>query len=464
MASGQYHMVEQDFLGFINDNQLFNAVDRVLLAVSGGLDSMVMTELFDRISQPFAIAHVNFGLRSTESDEDAHFVENRAKRSAVPFHQIRFDTAAVAEAQGISIQMAARELRYNWFDQLLNDHHYTCVATAHHQNDVLETLLINLTRGTGLAGLHGIAARSARVVRPMLFATRDELATYAREQAVAYREDRSNADDKYARNRIRHHVVPVLTDLNPGLWHTLPRTVDRLRAAEVLMRADLDRSWTEVAQVQNGQTRLSMGKLLALPEPAFRLTEWLRPLGFSIDQIGQMMQALTRETGQVFQSATHRITHERPLQPVTESADNAGDLLLQPLVESADYEITLNQWPSEPIDAAGAFVLSVEQYDKPADFQPPTDATVACFDAAQIQFPVTIRPWRQGDRFQPLGLKGHKLVSDLLNELKLSRSEREQTAVLLTGDTIVWVIGHRIGHRFRITKETKQVCLLRLHR
>ena len=438
-------MVEQDFLAFINENQLFAPADRVLLAVSGGLDSMVMAELFYRIHQPFAIAHVNFSLRGADADADADFVKNKAESYGVPFHLIRVETTAVAQERSISIQMAARELRYDWFTQLIKEQDYACVATAHHQNDVLETLLLNLTRGTGLAGLHGISVRQNNIIRPLLFATRDRLSKYIDEQKLTYREDSSNADDKYARNRIRHHVVPVLTDLNPGFWQTLPRTVERLRAAEVLMRAELDRSWQTIAEPHEAGTLLPIAKLLALPELAFRLMEWLKPFGFTTDQATQIMATLTQPVGQVFLSATHRLTHERP------------GLLLEPLPIQTNYEIVLTDWPTAPIDVAGRFILTVDVFDKPADFRPPTDPNIVCFNAARLVFPLTIRPWQSGDRFRPLGLNGHKLVSDLLNDLKLARTEREQTAVLLSDDEIAWVIGYRIDHRFRITGETKRI-------
>ena len=438
-------MVEREFLGFINDNRLFKTTDQVLLAVSGGMDSVVMAELFYRSGQPFAIAHVNFSMRGVESDADADFVKNKADGYGVPFHLIHFDTATVAHERGISIQMAARELRYDWFAQLLRENSYACVATAHHQNDVLETLLLNLTRGTGLAGLHGISVRQNTIVRPLLFATREQLAEYAEEQRLLYREDSSNADDKYARNRIRHHVLPVLNDMNPGLWQTLPRTVERLRAAETLMRVELDRSWQALAEPYGMGTLLPTIKLLALPEVAFRLMEWLKPVGFTTDQAKRIAETLTQPIGQVFLSATHRISHER-----------AG-LLLELLPTQATYEIKLTEWPDAPINVAGRFTLTIDLFNKPADFRPPADPNVACLDADKLTFPLTIRPWQPGDRFRPFGLNGHKLVSDLLNDLKLSRSEREQTAALLSAHNIAWVIGRRIDHRFRITNQTKRI-------
>ena len=439
-------MLERDFLGFINDNQLFGSTDRVLLAVSGGLDSIVMTELVYRIGQAFAIAHVNFGLRGAESDADALFVQNKAEQYGVPFHLTHFDTTVIAAGRGVSIQMAARDLRYAWFSHLLKEQAYACVATAHHQNDVLETILMNIARGTGIAGLRGIVVKQNQLVRPLLFATRDQLADYAKTQQLTYREDSSNADDKYARNRIRHHVVPVLTDLNPGLWQTLPRTIERLQAAETLVRAELERSWQDMAELIGKQTLLPIDKLLTQSELLFRLTEWLRPLGFTTDQAEQMVRSFQQPVGQVFTSATHRITHER------------NGLLLEPLPASTDYEVRLTEWPEAPVTILGQFTLTIQLIDKPIDFRPDTNPSVACLDADIVSFPLLIRPWRQGDRFRPLGLNGHKLVSDVLNDLKLSRSERGQTAVLESGGTVAWVIGRRIDHRFRITAATKRIC------
>ncbi|GAB4013026.1 tRNA lysidine(34) synthetase TilS [Spirosoma migulaei] len=445
-------MLEQNFLAFINDNRLFGPSDRVLLAVSGGIDSMVLAELVYRIGQPFAIAHVNFGLRGQDSETDALFVQNKAEHYGVPFHLTHFDTTAVAKGQGVSIQMVARDLRYAWFAQLLQDYQYSCVATAHHKNDVLETLLLNLTRGTGLAGLHGIASSKNGIIRPLLFATRPELATYADEHNVLYREDSSNHNDTYARNRIRHHVVPVLTDLNPGLWQTLPRTIERLRAAETLMQAELQRSWQETARQDGEQIILPVNKLQALPEPVFRLTEWFKPFGFTDNQVEHMVESLHQPVGQVFSSTTHRISHERI------------GLVLEPLVKKADYEIMLQDWPDGPVEVDSVFTLTLERQEKSDDFRPLPDSSVACLDADRLTFPLTIRPWRQGDRFRPLGLNGHKLVSDLLNDLKLSRTEREQTAVLLSGGQIAWVIGHRIDHRFRVQAETKRIGRFSLNR
>lgn len=451
MASDRLLMLEQVFLTFVNApapnlGALFTPADQVLLAVSGGIDSVAMAHIFYRVGQPFAIAHVNFGLRGADSNEDAAFVENIAKQYRVPFHLTRFDTVTVAQERGISIQMAARELRYAWFNQVLDQYRYTGVATAHHQNDVLETILINLVRGTGIAGLQGIPIRQGRVIRPLWFASREQLAAYVQQHNLHWREDSSNPEDKYLRNRLRHHVLPVLQELNPALLtHTLPETIARLRASGQLLQHELERSWQTVAGRQGRHLSLNIEQLNQLAEPAFRLSEWLRPYGFSADQTRQIWEATLREPGQEFLSATHRLIHDR------------GVLLLVKMEPQEPYQIKLTEWPQGDIAVAGAFSLHFETLAKPADFVIPVDPAVAFLDADQIRLPIVIRLWQKGDLFRPLGLDGKKLVSNLLNDLKLSLPEREKTAVMIAGNEIVWVIGQRISHSHRITAETRQI-------
>ncbi|RYC70281.1 tRNA lysidine(34) synthetase TilS [Spirosoma sordidisoli] len=444
-------MFRERFLKFINENKLIAPPNAVLLAVSGGLDSMVMAHLFHQSGLPFAVAHVNFGLRGAESDADAAFVENSAQAYGVPFHLTRVDTATIAAGRGMSIQMAARDLRYSWFTELVRQHGYTAVATAHHQNDVLETILLNLTRGTGLAGLRGILPRQGEVIRPLLFATRDELAAYAHEASTPYREDSSNADDKYARNRIRHRVVPVLTELNPALLtETLPRSLEKLRAADRLLEHQLAQSWQAVAEQQAGRIWLPAHKLIDVRESAFQLGEWLSSYGFRADQVNAMLACLSQATGQVFQSASHRVVHDR-------LASGQTGLSLEPLSQLDEYAIILHDWPVAPIEVAEQFELVVELVERTDGFSIPADPSVACLDADQLRFPLTVRPWHLGDRIQPLGMKGTKLISDLLNSNKLPRLERERIAVLVSDSEIAWVIGHRISHRFRITEQTRRI-------
>lgn len=449
-------MFERDFLGFINDNRLADRTTRTLLAVSGGLDSTVMAALFHQAGLPFAIAHVNFGLRGQESDGDALFVAELATSYKVPFHTVRFETAQLAAGRGESIQMVARDLRYEWFGAIRHQHGYDQVATAHQLNDVLETMLLNLTRGTGLAGLHGIAVRQEHptvgtLVRPLLFASREQLETYAAVHNLKHREDRSNADDYYARNRIRHHVLPVLTGLNPGLWSTLPRTVERLRAAEQLVELELNRSWHQLIQTESdGGIRIPIDKLLALEAGLFRLSEWLRPYGFTGEQARQIWNSLSKEAGQRCHSGTHVLVRER------------GYLLLSLLKVTvlSNCKSTINKLVNAGRVQLMNQTITVTLHDRAGDFVPDTNPAVAWLDADRLADPITIRAWQQGDRFRPLGLSGTKLVSDLLNELKLEQRERARALVLLSGDDIAWVVGRRIGHRFRVRADTRRLIRL----
>ncbi|MBC8155793.1 MAG: tRNA lysidine(34) synthetase TilS [Bacteroidetes bacterium] len=444
-----YHPAGRSVVGpFAGALPALGPTDCVLLAVSGGLDSVVMAHLFQNAGLRFAIAHANFRLRGDESDDDALFVENVAKRYRVPFHLTQFQTDHFACETGVSTQMAARTLRYDWFEQLRDQNKYAWIATAHHRHDVLETLLLNLTRGTGLAGLHGIAAWQGHIIRPLLFADRTDLETYAIGHQLDWREDRSNADDHYARNRIRHHVVPVLQGINPNLLHTLTATIDRLRAAQTLAQHELDRTAEIVLNAAGATTQIDLVSLRTLTEPAFRLAEWLRPFGFTYQQTTAMWQAIGQGRGQEFRSGTHRLIHEQDgltLTPILATTAPDSDLVL--VTEVPDYQLSIS--PTHR--------LIFQIFDKPVDFMPPADPLIASFDADQLTLPLTIRRWQSGDRFRPLGLNGQKLVSDLLADQKVPRLEREQIRVLLAGDRIAWVIGKRLDHRFRTTALTRRI-------
>lgn len=448
----------EGFLAFINEHRLFNKTDRLLVAVSGGIDSMVLTDLLHQHGFTFGIAHVNFALREAESEADAVFVENRANDYGVPFHQIRFDTEAEAARRGESVQVTARQLRYGWFAQLCQAHGYVAVATAHQADDVLETMLLNLTRGTGLTGLTGIPIRTEQgVVRPLWFASREQIEAYAQERGLPWREDTSNATDKYARNRIRHQVVPVLKTINPGLLAHLPRTVGYLRAADAIVQETMTASWAAVAQPQPTGVKMDVAAVKALSEPLFRLGEWLRPYGFSAQALQQFWHSVDAEgdtfvkNGQVIQSATHRLMHER------------GAIWLLPQAEPLPQPIRVTGWPAQPIDLPGAGYVTAERFDRTNwDGNLKTPPTVALCDAAQLLLPWLLRRWQPGDRFRPLGLAGTQLVSDLLTNAKVPAPQRSSVWVLEAGGEVMWVIGVRTAHRSRITETTEQIVRLSL--
>ncbi len=453
-------MLPDGFLAFINEHSLFTQSDRVLVAVSGGIDSMVLAELMQQGGFSFGVAHVNFGLRGADSDADASFVENMALRYGVPFHLTQFDTLAEATSRGESTQVTARQLRYEWFHELQQQHGYVAIATAHHLNDVLETVLLNLTRGTGLAGLRGmpiqsdVAATGPRIVRPLWFATRTAIDVYAQSHGVQWRNDSSNASDKYSRNQIRHHVVPVLEQINPGLLQTLPRSLSQLRAAEAILQKDLKASFQQCTQVTDEGFIINIASLVQFPEPLFRLGEWLRPYGFTPDVIAQCWQAvgphqMERRNGQVFIAPAHRLVHDR------------GQLWLLPHRPAPAPPISLPDWPTTSLDIGSDGQLSVQVIDRQSwDEQWPTETATALLDADLLPFPWTVRPWREGDRFKPLGMKGTRLISDFLADCKLPLRKRERVWVLESAGNVIWVLGLRIAQAARITDKTSRIVRL----
>ena len=460
LAKLTYPVLPNGFLGFINEHRLFTPTDRVLLAVSGGLDSVVLASLMHQAGFTFGMAHVNFGLRGADSDADAAFVENLASTYTVPFHQTRFDTTAEAAQRGESIQVTARQLRYDWFSTLQAQHGYVAVATAHHLNDVLETMLINLTRGTGLAGLRGIPivaeTGTSRVVRPLWFAPRAAINTYATEQELVWRNDASNATDAYSRNQIRHQVVPVLEQINPGLMQTLLRTLSQLQATEAIVQADVAASFGRCVQRTHEGLVIEVGTLANESEPLFRLGEWLRTYGFTPDVLTQCWATVDPtchvpyRNGQVFLALNYRLLHDR------------GQLWLLPHPADPPPTIRVNNWPAEPIPIPPDGQLSATLLDRTGwDGTYPTDPDTALLDADTLPFPWTVRRWREGDRFGPLGMTGTQLVSDFLANQKVPLLLRERVWVLESDGRVLWVIGWRVAQAARITTQTSQMLLLR---
>ncbi len=334
------------------------------------------------------------------------------------------------------------------------------MATAHHLNDVLETMLLNLTRGTGLAGLRGMPIQSdgspssPRLVRPLWFAPRRAIEAYAQEHSLSWRDDSSNASDAYSRNQIRHHVVPVLEQINPGLLQTLPRSLSQLRATERIVREDLAASFGQCTQPTQDGFVLTISALLRFSEPLFRLGEWLRPYGFTPDVVTQCWESVgpnraEGRTGQVFLAPAHRLVHDR------------GQLWLLPRRSASALVVQLSDWPAVPLELGADGELVSERIDAADwDGQWPAEQTTALLDADSLPFPWTVRTWREGDRFKPLGMSGSRLISDFLADAKLPRHERERVLVLESGDRIGWVLGLRVAQDARITQKTRRIAAL----
>lgn len=429
------------FKDYSDRQHLFPSGQEVLLAVSGGRDSVAMTDLMCRAAIPFAIAHCNFHLRGDESDRDSAFVRVLADRCGVPFHTIDFDTRAVAATTGESIEEVARRLRYDWFAQLCRDYGYPCVAVAHHRDDSIETFFLNLLRGTGLHGLHGIRPQSRlstsgaqlTVVRPMLCFSRADIDDYVRRKHLDYVDDSTNLETEARRNYLRLRVLPLLREVYPAFDDTMQANIDRLADAGQIydryvdsLRAALVTE--EPSRLPTFRFPLSTFRLDDIPEPRHTLLyELLRPYGFRPDTAADILAGRQR-TGSRYLSSTHEAVVDR------------GRLVVAPIAESQPLDIV-----TEEIHTPG-FPLSSLQI---------------LVDADSVVLPLTLRPWQPGDRFHPFGMEESRLVSDFLKDLKINRIEKHHVQLLIdAGGRIVWVVGLRADNRFRITDTTKHVLRL----
>lgn len=439
-------MVKQ-LLNHIQNHALCKTKDKILLAVSGGLDSMVMTDLFIKSGFSIGIAHCNFQLRGLEADGDEAFVRAFAECHGIPFHSEKFDTSAFAEQEGISIQMAARQLRYAFFETTIGSNGYANVATAHHIDDALETVILNLAKGAGLEGLQGIPVRNGHVIRPMLFATRSEISAYADANNLSWRDDYSNASDHYQRNFIRHHVVPKLMEINPALHHTFRDSQARLQGAWKFASHDI-RLWMErCSSIEQNMRVINRATVMESPEPALLLYFILKPYGFPFKMMEEILH--TNETGRQFFFGTNVLTVDRNRWIVE--------------VKERSYEqAILIEEGSSMIDSALGTLEFQRTNSSMLSFE--GGAQVGLFDAAKIRFPLVWRKWHSGDAFFPLGMSNRKKVSDFLIDNKIPRPLKDKTSVLMSDDKIIWVVGHRIDDRFKVEPSSTEVLRIEFSR
>ncbi|MBN8649821.1 MAG: tRNA lysidine(34) synthetase TilS [Cytophagales bacterium] len=410
---------------------------RMLLAVSGGLDSMVLLQLSHSLKFDIGVAHVNFKLRGVESDGDAQFVKDWCANHNVPFFTTSFDTNNYAIEHGLSIQMAARELRYQWFNKIIETHQFKYVATAHHLNDSLETALLNLTRGLGVEGLTGIAPLSGNRIRPLLFATRAEIETYAAANQIAWREDSSNQTDAYQRNLIRHRVIPELKKINPSLEQSYAGMVARLQPDLDILNTDVQQ-WRKMYVEDKGDlVKISKAGLQQTTAIAC-LWRTLRTYGFNQQQAEGIYAAATGQTGKVFYSSTHCLAVDREELMITSLTEKLP-IVSVPLA-SGMYQLGLNK----------------VEVEVPVLPQIMNEATVAILDIEKLAPTLTWRVWQAGDSFFPLGMEHAKKVSDFLIDEKVPVNLKNRVTVLESNGEIVWVVGYRIDNRFKLTKNTLQ--------
>lgn len=431
-------MLEQ-FLNHIREHHLCGPTDRILLAVSGGIDSVVMLRLFHEVGQPVAVVHCNFQLRGEASAGDQQFVEMVCRDLSVPCFVKSMDTAAYAEAEGLSIQLAARALRYTWFEEVRVREGFARIATAHHLNDALETVLLNWTRSANPDGLAGIPVQQGVIIRPLLSATRAAIEAYAASKGLAWREDASNQTDDYARNFIRHQVVPRLKELNPSLEQTVQRGLASMEGVLSLAAAGLEH-WKTRYTTATGN-RIAIRKDFAVaPHAVAILARYLRPFGFQYSQCEDMVQALRAQPGKQFLAEAYTVMIDREELILTPRAADWQEVLLP----AGHQQVVLGDW-----------VLAVERC--PAGLPLARGAWQAAADADHIIFPITWRRWRAGDVFHPLGMSQGKKISDFLIDRKVARADKADVTVLEAGGRIFWVVGHRLDDRFKVTPATKQV-------
>lgn len=429
---------------FLEQLNAFGCLNKkILVAVSGGLDSVVLLDLFVKAGCQVGIAHVNFQLRGKESAEDHAFVIQLASKYQVPVFVKCFETKNYATENGMSIQMAARELRYDWFRQLLAGENYDCLATAHHLNDSLETTLINFTRGTGLPGLIGIQPDKNNIIRPLAYFSREQIEVYARAAKLEWREDSSNSTDDYARNFIRHQVIPKLKELNPSLEETFARNTERLTAAKQLMDLGIDKIKSEYLEVQREQVLIHKSLFEKFWQPAV-LFELIREFGFKLDECAKIIEASKGHSGKRFLSPDHRLVVDRDTLQITPHPVQWTEIH----IEEDQQQALFGSWD---------LTLSTE-----TTWQIQNDRFIAWIDKDKLAYPLVWRLWGEGDYFYPLGMDHKKKVSDFLIDSKVSISDKDHVTVLESAGRIIWVAGYRIDNRFKISENTKSALLLRL--
>lgn len=438
-------MFEQ-FLNHIERHKLCTLSDSILIAVSGGIDSMTLLHLFKEGGYRIGVAHCNFQLRGEESNADEFLVQEECKRLAIPFFIKRFDTETFAWEQGLSIQMAARDLRYAWFDDLVKAHSYNFLATGHHFDDSMETILLNLTKGTSVEGLAGIPVKNKNIIRPLLFATRAQVTNYAKEKGIAWREDESNLTDDYQRNYIRHHVIPKLKELNPSLESTWQYGIEKIQGDLELVHLGFGHWKAEYISETVDRIVINKKAFRDFHIGASALWRYIKTFAFNFEQAREIIHAMNGQSGKRFLSSTHLLIIDR------------GEFIITPhpqewiavQVGDRDREVPLGPW--RMFFSTGVTTTTG------------ADKMEAALDADTLKFPLTWRKWKKGDAFQPLGMRHKKKLSDFLVDNKLSLADKNITTVLESDGQIVYVVGWRIDDRYKISDTTKRVLNIRVAR
>ncbi len=429
---------------YIDDYNLFESNQKLIVGLSGGADSMALIVILIELGYNCIAAHCNFHLRGQESDDDATFVSQWCREKDIKLATIDFDTHQYAHEKKISIEMAARELRYEWFEQVRTEHQADYIAVAHHENDSVETVLINMIRGTGISGLTGIMPKNGRIVRPLLSVNRNEIEHYLRSKSIEYRTDSTNLKDIYMRNYIRLNVLPMLEKLNPSIYDSIIRTSNNLAEVEKIYRSHIN---DDINRVKLGD-RININSLRKTISPKSVLFEILSPLGFTASVIDDIDKSVDSTSGKVFYSNSHRLIKDRDCFILDEIDIDKDDVHIFYIdSEESDMLLPLKM----RIDIIPKSLVDIKK-----------DKAYLYADADLLSFPLMLRKWKHGDWFIPFGMKGKKKVSDYFADHKFSLKDKENTWILTSGKDIVWIVGHRGDERFRVTNKTKRALIIEL--
>ncbi len=438
----------QNFMAYVSQHSLFTPKDKILLAVSGGKDSVLMAHLFKLSGFNFGIAHCNFNLRTDESQRDETFVKMLAASLDVPFHVTHFKTKEFAAKHKVSTQMAARTLRYQWFEEVRASGQYAVTALAQHQDDAIETILLNLTRGTGIAGLHGILPKRDALVRPLLFLSAGEIAALVREHHIDFVEDSSNQSTHYARNKIRLKVIPHLKEINPGLEETFQHNIRRFTETELLLQNVVSSLREQILKKRTVGFYLSIADVKALNPQHLLLFEILRPFHFAEPVIGELVKGLDKQSGTAFYSSSHQVVVDR------------RNLVISPLPKEKGTS------PGHIVhahDLSAGFSGRQILISSSSEVQFENNRNKAYVDTAKLIFPLVLRSWQQGDKFKPIGMNGDKKLSDFFIDEKIPLNDKDDVPILVNGNgEIIWVAGWRQDNRYKLTETTENVTIFEL--
>ncbi len=455
------------FIDNIQNENLFQKKDILVVAVSGGIDSVVLCELCKQAGFYFEIAHCNFQLRGEESNRDEAFVQSLGEKYGTKVFIKKFETEKYAEGNKISIQVAARELRYKWFDELINEpsalmkkpstitsnieHRTLYLLTAHHANDNIETLLMNFFKGTGIKGLRGILPKQGKIIRPLLFATKEEIILFAHENNLSFVEDSSNTSDKYTRNYFRNQLIPSLQKVFPNVEENLMDNIERFKDIDMLYQQGLYFHKKKLLEYKGNEVHIPVLKLLKATPLKTIIYEIIKEYGFTAHQAEEALHLLKSESGKYISSATHKIIRNRKW------------IIIAPINTLEANHILINKSDKEIDFELGKLKLKIKE-NQTSNNEHGTSEYIAMLNSDIITFPLLLRKWKQGDYFYPLGMKHKKKLSKFFIDQKMSMTEKEQAWVIESDKRIIWIVAKRIDDRFKITDNTKNVITINFNK